>query len=931
MTGRPASIAHMTRGIAIIMILAGGVVAAGALTVTGGKCEQRVRPLGIDRPQPALAWNLESPRRGERQTAYQILAASDPALLSGGQPDLWDSGKVVSERSLGITYEGKPLRAGQRVWWQVRAWDRDGVPGPYGEPEWWEMALLSPADWHGQWISAGRAQPLQDEDFYAPAPAPLLRKGFKIANPIKRARLHVSGLGYHELRLNGSKVGDHLLDPGWTSYDKRVLYATHDVTSLLRVGDNALGIMLGNGWFNPLPLRLWGHLNLREHFAVGQPRVIAQLNIDYADGSTAQVVTDETWRTADGPILSNNIYLGEVYDARKEVAGWDSPGFDDQAWRAPAIESHAVGTLRAQSSPPIRVTEEIPALKVAEPASGVFVYDFGQNFTGLVRLRLQAPAGTRVVMRYGELLHPDGSLNPMTSVCGQIKGRRKDAAGREQSVGGPGAPDIAWQSDTYIAKGGTAETYTPRFTFHGFRYVELAGLPAAPPLAALTGLRLHSAVADAGAFACSNERFNRIQQMCRRTFVSNLIGVQSDCPHRERLGYGGDIVATSEALLLNFDMATFYQKTVLDWADSVRPDGMLTDTAPFSGIDYCGVGWAMAHPLLVAQLHRYHGDRRLMEEQYETARRWLLLVAERNPGGMVRDGLGDHESLVPAPPPPLVTPLYFQSATLLAEMARTLGRAEDATRFSELAKQIQQAYQHEFLDAKTGVAGPGTQASQAVALYSGLVPEALRPLALGRLVDDIRDKHKGHLSTGIFGTKFTLDVLSNNENAALAFDIVNQADFPGWGWMLESGATTLWEHWAGSDNTFSNNHPMFGSVSQWFFNCPGGIRPAADAVGFDKILIAPQAVGDLQWVKATYQSARGPVTSEWQRDGGQFKLHVAVPVGASATVAVPAKDAAGVTEGGQAAGQADGVSFLRMEHGAAVFAVGAGTYDFVSR
>lgn len=925
MPGQAVIVARMTTGSAILIILAGGLTAAAALTVTGAKCDQRSCPLGVDVPQPTLAWTLASPRRGDRQTAYQILAASDPVLLAGGQADLWDSGKVVSDRSLGIAYGGKPLASGQQVWWQVRVWDRDDQSGPYGKPQWWEMGLLEPAAWLGKWLGDGRPLPSKDEDCYAPAPAPLLRKGFKLTRPIQRARIYVSALGYHELRLNGSKVGDGLLDPGWTSYDQRVPYVTHDVTTLLHQGDNALGVMLGNGWFNPLPLRLWGHLNLREHLAGGRPRVIVQLHIECADGSRVQVVTDESWRTADGPITNNNVYLGEVYDARKEVAGWDAPGFDDHTWRAAAVESAPRGALRAQAEPPIRITEELPALTVAEPGPGVFVYDFGQNFTGLARLRLRVPAGTKIVMRYGELLHPDGSLNPMTSVCGQIKSKG------DQSVGGPGAPKVAWQSDTYIAKGGGVESYTPRFTFHGFRYLELSGLPAAPPPTALTGLRIHSAVADAGSFTCSNERFNRIQQMCRRTFVSNLIGVQSDCPHRERFGYGGDIVATSEALLYNFDMATFYRKTVRDWADSARPDGMLTDTAPFVGIDYCGIGWAMAHPLLLEQLYRYHGDRRLMEEQYETARRWLLLVAGRNPQGIVQDGLGDHESLVPKVQPPLVTALYFQSATLLAGMARTLGRDDDATRFSELAGQIRLAYQREFLDPKTGVAGPGTQTSQAFALYSGLVPAALRPLALAQLVEDIRGKHKGHLTTGIFGTKFMLETLSNEGQAALAFDIANQPDFPGWGWMLENGATTLWEHWAGSDNTFSNNHPMFGSISQWFFNCPGGIRPAADAVGFDKILIAPQPVGDLQWVNATYQSARGPVTCEWKKTGGQFELHVAVPVGATASVAVPAKDAAGVTEGGKPAGAAEGVKFLHMDRGAAVFAVAAGTYDFVSR
>lgn len=920
----------MTVRVVIMMILAAGAALAGSLSVGSAKCEQRVCPLGIDVSRPALGWMLESSRRNGQQTAYQILAASNPELLVSGKPDLWDSGKVCSNTSLGIPYAGKPLVSGQRVWWQVRVWDRDDVAGPYVAPQWWEMALLSPADWHGKWISDGRALPKKDEDCYVPAPAPLLRKGFRITGPVRRARIYISGLGYHELRINGTKVGDHMLDPAWTSYDKRVLYATHDVTALLKEGDNALGVMLGNGWFNPLPLRLWGHVNLRKRLAIGQPRVILQMNIDYADGSTAQVVTDEAWRTADGPIVKNNIYLGEVYDARKELAGWDKPDFDDKSWREPAIESRMSGVLCSQDLPPIRVTEEIQAIKLSEPKPGVWIYDFGQNFTGLVRLRLDVPAGTVVAFRYGELLAQDGMLNPLTSVCGQIKRRRTQGPDRGQSIGGPGAPDVAWQADTYIAKGGSGETYTPRFTFHGFRYVEITGLPVAPQIAALTGLRIHSDVADVGSFSCSNERFNRIQQMCRRTFISNLIGVQSDCPHRERIGYGGDIVATSEALMLNYDMATFYRKTVQDWADSVRPNGMLTDTAPDTGIDYCGVGWGMAHPLLVSQLYRYYGDRRLMEEQYDAAKRWLYLLAEQNPNGIIPNGLEDHESLVDTPSPPLVTPLYFQSATMIAAMAHTLGRTQDEVRLTELVEKIRVAYQRAFFDDKTGVVGPGSQAIQAAALYSGLVPEAGRLQALNVLVDDIRHKHQGHLSTGIFGTKFMLDVLSNNGRADVAYGVVNQPDFPGWGWMLEKGATTLWENWAGSDNTYSNNHPMFGSVSQWFFNGPGGIRPAGDAVGFDKIIIAPKIVGDLRWAQASYPSVRGRVSCAWKMSGGQFHMGVVIPVGARATVLVPAKDIDSVTEGGVPASRAEGLEFLRMDGGAAVFVAGPGAYVFVS-
>jgi alpha-L-rhamnosidase len=382
---------------------------------------------------------------------------------------------------------------------------------------------------------------------------------------------------------------------------------------------------------------------------------------------------------------------------------------------------------------------------------------------------------------------------------------------------------------------------------------------------------------------------------------------------------------------MNYDMHSFYRKTVRDWADSARPDGMFTDTSPFVGINYCGIGWAMTHPLLLSQLYQYHGDRRLIEEQYEASKRWLLLVEKQNPLGTIKGGLSDHESLVPAPVPPLVTPLYFQCATMVADMAKVLGKADDETYLRELAKKIATVYQQQFFDPKTGKAGPGSQASQAFALQTGIMPASTHPQLVDWLVKDIRDQDQGHLSTGIFGTKFMLESLSANGQAETAYGIVNQPDMPGWRWMMDNGATTLWEHWAGSDNTFSQNHPMFGSVSQWFFQWLGGIRPAADAVGFDKILIAPQPCGDLTWATSEYKSCRGLIKSSWKKDNSLYTLKVTIPVGATATVFIPAKDAASVSEGSKPASTAEGIKFLRMERGAAVFAIGSGSYEFSSR
>ncbi len=891
-------------------------------------CEYRVDPLGIDVPAPRLSWRVRSAERGERQTAYRVLVASSDENLAKERGDLWDSGKTASAATLHVAYAGTPLASGQRCFWKVQVWDAHDKASAWSAPAVWEMALLSADDWAAQWLNDGKENPRKDEDFYGEDPAPLFRTTFVLDKPVRRARLYISGLGYYAASVNGRPAGDCVLDPGWTRYDRHVFYSTYDVTKLLAAGANCLGVTLGNGWYNPLPLRMWGHLNLREHLPIGRPRFTARLQIEYDDGSSRAVVSDRRWKVADGPIRSNSVYLGEVYDARREVPGWDLPDFNDVAWRTPAIAAEPIGALRAQPLAPIRATTRFPAVRVTEPRPGVYIYDLGQNFSGWASFKLAANAGTRIVMRYGELLNADGTLNPMTSVCGQIKGRRKNKDGVEESIGGPGAPAVAWQTDTYIAKGGGEEAYTPRFTFHGFRYVEVTGLPAALPCEAVTGLRLHTDVADAGFFACSNERLNRLQEICRRTFLANLFGVQSDCPHRERLGYGGDIVATSEALMLNFDMCTFYAKAVQDWADAARPDGMFTDTAPFAGIQYCGVGWAMAHPLLLTQLQRYYGNTRLIEEQYEAAKRWLLLVAAKNESGIVNDGLSDHESLAPVSAPPMVTPLFYQSTCILADMARTLRRTEDAEKFEALARTIRQAYQRSFLDAATGKAGPGTQASQAFALYSDLVPDEGRKAVFDFLVADILDAHKGHLSTGIMGTKFMLDVLSREGRADVAYTIVDQPDFPGWGWMLANGATTLWEHWAPDANTFSHSHPMFGSVSQWFVNWLGGIQPAPEAVGFDRVVLRPQIVEKLQWVESSYDSVRGKIVSNWRREGARVSLDIAIPANVTAELRLPADDPGKVAEGGRPAAQAEGVQLQEVARGAAIFRLGSGRYAF---
>jgi alpha-L-rhamnosidase len=908
--------------------------AATRLAVNGLRCESQTDPLGIGDPRPRLSWVLTSDRRGEAQTAYHVVVASTAAGLAQDRGDLWDSGKVPGAQSVHVEYAGRPLPSRTIAHWKVRVWDADGRPSAWSEPARWEMALVDPGDWTAIWLNDGKITPATDEAFYEPDPAPLFRRDFTLPSPVTRARLYITGLGYYEASLNGARVGDRVLDPGWTMYAKRVFYSTYDVTQALRQGRNCLGVMVGNGWYNPLPLRMWGRLNLRDHLVTGRPRFIAQLEVELADGSRQSIVSDASWRVADGPLLSNNVYLGEVYDARLEQPGWDAPGFNDTGWRRAVPAREKVGPLEPQPQPPIKATGTIAPAAVTEPRPGVFIFDMGQNFSGWATLAVTAPRGSRVTLRYGELLNADGTLNPLTSVAGQIKGRRTSSDGVSRPVGGSGAPDVAWQADSYIASGSGLETFSPRFTYHGFRYVELTGYPDRPPHNAVTGVRLHADVAEAGSFTSSDPLINQIQDITRRTFLSNIFSVQSDCPHREKFGYGGDIVATSDAFALNFDMARFYAKAVTDWGDSARDDGMLTDTAPFVGIQYCGVGWAMAHPVLQAQLYQYYGDRRLIERQYEASRRWLDLVAAANPLHIVKTGLGDHEALAETPPEFLVTPLYVESARLVARLAGILGRRDQAAQYASLAHAAAMAFVAHREQAMVDAAEPRTQSALAFALHAGLVPADQREAAVQQLLRDIRDTRGGQLSTGIFGTKFALEELSAQGQAQAVFDLVTRVAFPGWGYMLANGATTLWEHWARSDNTYSHNHPMFGSVSQWFFNWLGGIQPAPDAVAFDRIVIRPQAVKGLDYVRSSYASVRGPIVSNWSRQGATIEWQITIPANATATIYIPSVLLDDVREGpgdGVPAGSAAGVRQARMDGPNAVFVVGSGTYRFTSK
>lgn len=895
-------------------------------------CEFKTNPLGIDKLHPRFSWELKAItlERNQYQTAFQIQMATSEEQLLSGNADLWDTLKSDTSQNNNIRYEGKKLQSGLQCFWRVRVWDKYHHVSAWSKMAYFTMGLLHPSDWKGKWIKDSKVFSGNDSMLYRDLPAPIFRNEFSITKKIRSAILYVSGLGYYEAFLNGHRVGNHFLDPGWTDYSKRVFYSTYDITSLLEAGKNCFGIMLGNGWYDPLSMLMWGRLNLRKELVVGQPQFILQLNITYDDGKVISVVSDKDWKVTDGPVIRNNIYLGEKYDDRKKLQDWNKPGFYDNAWRGVEASDKKLGQLHSQPQLPIVVGETLIPKSITRISSGKYLVDFGRNFGGIIRLKAEGKPGDVIHIRYGELLYPDGSVNVMTSVAGQIK---------HAGLGGSGAPDTAYARDTFILNGKGEEVFDPQFTFHGFRYAEISGYPRILQSEDIQGLVLHSDVSDAGNFSCSDTLLNQIQQACRNTFLSNLFSVQSDCPHRERFGYGGDILATCEAFMNNFNMSDFYAKAVQDYSDAARSDGGLTETAPYVGIADAGLGgesgpieWGSVLPVLLYRLYQYYGNIELIKEQYNVAKRWVDFIGQSQyvKNFIVNRTLGDWESIAPKSIALSGTAFYYYNAHLMAYFAGLLEKQQDAIKYTKLANKIKNAFIEKFIQNSTGVAGNHTEADQSYALYFHLLPSSKSVFALSILLNDINIKNQGHISTGMFGTKFILEVLSDAGYGNVAYKMASQKTFPGWGYMIGHGATTIWEHWAFSDNTFSHNHPMFGSVSEWFYKHIAGIQPDTDAVAYNKIIIHPDITLRLSWAKASYHSINGIIESKWEKEGDKFKLHVIIPVNTTALIYIPANNIDSITENWKNIHDADWLKLIGIKGNFIVVKVGSGSYDFVS-
>ncbi len=752
-------------------------------------------------------------------------------------------------------------------------------------------------------------------------PARMLRKEFAVEKKVRRAMVYYSGLGSSELYLNGAKVGDHVLSPGLTDYDKHVLYETFDVTRQLVAGRNAMGLMLGNGrYYAPR-----GDARTRNF---GYPKAMVQLDIEYEDGSRASVASDESWKlTTAGPIRANNEYDGEEYDARMELAGWSRAGFDDAKWEAARMVPAPAGATVSQMAEPLRVTETLKPVSVKQLRPGVYIFDMGQNMVGWCRLRVSGPRGTQVTLRHAETLNPDGSL--------YVANLRSARA-----------------ADTYTLKGAGVEVWEPRFTYHGFRYVEMTGFPGQPGTAALEGRVVHDDMARAGDFTSSNDLLNRIHHNMFWGIRGNYRSIPTDCPQRdERQGWLGDRSQVSRSESYMFDIAAFYTKWTTDLADSERPNGSIPDVSPnYWPLYNDDLTWPSTFLFVPGMLYDQYGDRRVLENNYPAMKKWIDYIRTFvTPDGLIsKDQYADW--CVPPEDPKLIhsqdparitdktliaSSYYYELLRLMARYARLLDKPTEAADFEMLAARVNTAFEKRFFKPADNIYDNGTQTSSILPLYFQMVPAGKRAAVLAGLTRRIEQESHGHVGTGLVGAQWLMRTLSDNGFADIAYQIATQKTYPGWGYMVERGATTIWELWNGdtADPAMnSGNHVMqIGDLAVWMYEYLAGIRPDPEKPGFQHILIRPYPAGDLSFVRASHHSMYGTIASAWKRAGGSFTLDVTVPPNTAATVWIPAKDVAAVTESGRPAGSARGVKFVRAEGGNAVFEVESGTYSFVAR
>ena len=903
---------HLQLAVAAAIVLLGSAKAWAGLTPADLRCDYAVDPLGVDSPVPRLFWKFSNDGQDWRQTAYQIVASksSKTPLDRGGD---WDSGKVLSSENIQVPFQSQShLNSWDRICWKVRVWDQNGNVSAWSQPATWTMGVLKPEDWHAQWIGAADTN----------IPSLILRRDFVVSSRprLKRALVNVCGLGEYELTLNGTKVGDDFLSPGWTKYDQTCLYDTRDITAQLKAGTNAIGIELGNGMYNVLG----GGRFTKFKGSFGPQKAIAQIRLEYEDGFTQFIGTDENWRVAAGPVTFTSIYGGEDFDARLVQRNWNRAGFDDSAWSHAVATAGPGGILRGLScaAPAIKFFEVHRPVVRHRLADGDVVYDLGQNAAHVPRITVSGPAGSKIRLLPAELLDADGAVN--------------------QGSMGAGHRGGIWCE--YTKGTGRLETWAPKFFYAGCRYIQVHFSPAStggplPTLESLAGVVIQSSSEPCGDFECSNDLFNRTRKLVRWAQRSNMVSLLTDCPHRERLGWLEQDHLNGPALRYEFDLGQLFTKVINDIADSQLTNGLVPTTAPEYAIfrdkndpahprNLFGDSpeWSSSFILVPWQQYEFDGDLNLFRLHYDQMKHYLNYLGTRANNGIADFGLGDWYDIGPGKPgvsqlTPIAltaTAFYYQDAKIMAQVAALLGHSDDARQFTGLAQNIRSAFNEKFYNAASRNYATGSQCANAIPLVMDLCEPTNRPAVLGAIVRDVR-AHDNALTAGDVGYRYLLRALADGGRSDIIFDINDQTNKPGYGMQLAKGKTSLTEAWDGGS---SQNHFMLGQIEEWFYHDLAGIQSAGD--GFGQIIIAPQPVGDVTWVKAGYDSIRGKITSQWQNRDGQFKLKVRIPANTSALVFVPLKSRRQIGVNSPIA------RLLCFDHGRAVFETGSGQYEFRS-
>ncbi|WP_183557856.1 alpha-L-rhamnosidase [Mucilaginibacter sp. SP1R1] len=908
------------------ILLSASLNVSAQVSVSSLRCEYRNAPIGITASNPQLSWILSSNVRNVKQSAYRILVADDPSLLQKGEGNIWDTKKKTGGQSIQVIFSGKKLIPAKVYYWKLMVWDNYGKASAWSKVSKWQMGLLSAADWKGaKWIGY---EQMPDSLRIVPATdnpgdsrwtkgkdiLPLMRKQFSVSRQIKKATIFITGLGQFDLSINGKKVGDHFLDPGWTQYDKHALYVSFDITGNLIQGSNVLGVMLGNGFYY-VP----GERYHKLRGAYGYPKMICRTLIEYKDGTTENIISDESWKTAPGPVTFSSIYGGEDYDATLARDGWNKAGFNDAQFKN-AVVVNGPPLLEVQAQEPLKIFDQFTVKKITQPKPGVWVYDMGQNASAIPQIMVKGKRGAVVKITPAELLDDQGLV-------------------LQAPVGTP-------VYFNYTLKGESTEVWHPQFMYYGFRYIQVEGaIPEnepgngdAPRIVEIKSLHTRNSAAVIGSFACSNELFNRIFKLIDWAIQSNTASIFTDCPHREKLGWLEEAHLVGSSIHYNYDIASLCRKVIKDMINAQTKDGLIPDIAPefvqFGGGFRDSPEWGSNGVILPYYVYQWYGDKQVLQESYDMMTRYVAYLEKKSKGHILYFGLGDWYDIGPRDlGPSQLTPggitstaIYYYDLTLLSKIARILNKPADEKKYTALGAEVKAAYNKTFFNPQTSQYGTGSQAANAMSVYMGLVGPEYKNKVVANLIQDIRNHNNG-VTAGDIGYRYLLRVLDEAGRSDVIFDMNNRSDVPGYGYQLAQGATALTESWQGN-RISSNNHFMLGHLMEWFYSGLGGIKSDTGSTGFSHIIIRPEPVGDVSNVKVNYQSPYGNISNQWKKTADAFYMSTTIPVNTVAVIYLPAKKGSIITEGGKRITANGSVKLLRFENDKAVVQTGSGNYTF---